>query len=125
MQTITENGLMLALFSLGGGEIIVILAIVLILFGAKKLPELARGLGQGLSSFRQAVDDEASETGRSLGGIYGKPAAQALTPDNQVAELYDHTAFWEEQESRQSKHILWRLLNSLWHRILRFLALGI
>jgi len=124
MQTITENGLMLALFSLGGGEIIIILAIVLILFGAKKLPELARGAGQGLSSLREAVNDEASEAGRSAGGIYGKPAAQALTPDNQVAELYDHAAFREEQESRQSKHSLWRLLNSLGRRILRFLALG-
>ena len=48
MQAVADNGLMLALFSLGGGEKILILAVVLILFGAKKLPELARGLGQGL-----------------------------------------------------------------------------
>ncbi len=46
---------MLALFNLGGGEIILILAIVLILFGAKKLPELAKGLGQGIKEFKKAA----------------------------------------------------------------------
>ena len=51
---------MLALFNLGSGEIILILAIVLILFGAKKLPELARGLGQGIKEFKKATDN-ASE----------------------------------------------------------------
>jgi sec-independent protein translocase protein TatA len=51
---------MFAIFNLGGGEIILILAIVLILFGAKKLPELARGLGQGIKEFKKATDN-ASE----------------------------------------------------------------
>jgi len=48
---------MLAIFNLGGGEIILILAIVLILFGAKKLPELAKGLGQGIKEFKKATDN--------------------------------------------------------------------
>ena len=47
---------MLAIFNLGGGEIILILAIVLILFGAKRLPELAKGLGQGIREFKKATD---------------------------------------------------------------------
>jgi len=51
---------MLAIFNLGGGEIILILAIVLILFGAKKLPELAKGLGQGIKEFKKAAHN-ASE----------------------------------------------------------------
>ncbi len=51
---------MLAIFNLCGGEIILILAIVLILFGAKKLPELAKGLGQGIKEFKKATD-HASE----------------------------------------------------------------
>ena len=37
---------------LGGWEIVLILAVVLILFGAKKLPELAKGLGSGLKEFK-------------------------------------------------------------------------
>ena len=52
--------IMFGLFNLGGGEIILILAIILILFGAKKLPELAKGLGQGIKEFKKATD-KASE----------------------------------------------------------------
>ena len=94
MHDLTRHALF-ALFNLGGGEIILPLALVLILFGAKKLPELARGLGRGIIQFRNStrgvageIDDAASEAGRSVGGIYGKRAFQALSPDNQVAELY-------------------------------------
>jgi sec-independent protein translocase protein TatA len=46
-----------ALMMPGPTEWLLILAIVLVLFGAKKLPELARGLGQGLNEFRKARDD--------------------------------------------------------------------
>jgi len=46
---------MLAIFNLGGTEIILILAIALLLFGGKKLPELAKGLGQGIREFKQAA----------------------------------------------------------------------
>ncbi len=51
---------MLAIFNLGGGEIILILAIVLILFGAKRLPELAKGLGQGIKEFKKATDNASA-----------------------------------------------------------------
>ena len=42
---------------LNGWEIVAILAIVLILFGAKKLPELAKGLGQGIKEFKKSSND--------------------------------------------------------------------
>ena len=129
MQAIAENGLMLALFNLEGGEIILVLAIVLILFGAKKLPEMARGLSEGISQFSKATrdvinaaDDEASEAGRSVGGIYGKPAAQALTPDNRVAELYRPSAFREEPSPQKNPSAWRRLLKSLWCRVLKLWA---
>jgi sec-independent protein translocase protein TatA len=94
MQPVSNDAvLLLAILNLGGGEIILILALVLILFGAKKLPELARGLGRGACEFGKAIEDESEEAGRSVGGIYGKPAAQAITPDNHVAELYDPAVF--------------------------------
>ena len=56
-----QSNQMLAIFNLGGGEIILILAIVLILFGAKKLPELARGLGQGIKEFKKATDNASAD----------------------------------------------------------------
>ena len=55
---------MFALFNLGGGEIVLILAVVLLLFGAKKLPELARGLGQGIKEFKKSsreIQDEIQQ----------------------------------------------------------------
>ena len=42
---------------LGGQEVGVILVIILLLFGAKKLPELARSLGQGVKEFRKSVKE--------------------------------------------------------------------
>ena len=42
---------------LGGPELIVILCIVLLLFGSKKLPELARSLGQSIKEFNKAKDE--------------------------------------------------------------------
>ena len=46
---------------LGGWEIVLILAVVLILFGAKKLPELAKGLGQGIKEFKKATTEVSNE----------------------------------------------------------------
>ncbi|WP_457606948.1 Sec-independent protein translocase subunit TatA/TatB [Nitratifractor sp.] len=39
-------------------ELLVILAIVVLLFGAKKIPDLAKGLGKGIKDFKQAVKEE-------------------------------------------------------------------
>jgi sec-independent protein translocase protein TatA len=46
------NSIMLAF--IGMWETVAILAVVLVLFGAKKLPELAKGMGQGIKEFRKA-----------------------------------------------------------------------
>jgi sec-independent protein translocase protein TatA len=52
------------LFSLGAPEIILIVLVLLLLFGGKKIPELMRGLGQGMKEFKKAVkeDDKSSVT---------------------------------------------------------------
>jgi len=42
---------------LGTTEVVVIVLVVLVLFGAKKIPEFARGLGKGLKEFKNAKDD--------------------------------------------------------------------
>ncbi len=54
--------------NLGGPDLLVILVIILVLFGAKKLPELARGLGQAIKEFQKAKDeftDELHKAGQS------------------------------------------------------------
>jgi sec-independent protein translocase protein TatA len=50
--------------SLGPTEIILIIAVVLLLFGGRKIPELMRGLGQGMKEFKKASrgdDDDVAE----------------------------------------------------------------
>ena len=53
--------LQLAFLNLGPWEILLVLIVVLVLFGAKRLPELARGLGLGINEFRDAVDSSKKE----------------------------------------------------------------
>ena len=50
----------------GGWEIVLILAVVLILFGAKKLPELAKGLGQGIKEFKKATNEVSNEINSAM-----------------------------------------------------------
>jgi sec-independent protein translocase protein TatA len=50
-----------AVFGLSGGELIVVLVAVLILFGAKKIPEFAKGLGQGIKEFKKASSEVSNE----------------------------------------------------------------
>jgi len=57
---------MLGLFNFGGMEVILILALVLILFGAKKLPELAKGLGQGIKEFKKATREVTDEVQNAM-----------------------------------------------------------
>ncbi len=59
----------------GWPEIIFILVIVLLLFGAKKLPELARGIGQSLGEFKKARDEFEREIHKTAAQIEIKEAS--------------------------------------------------
>ena len=48
---------MLAVLGLGPGEVLALLALALVLFGAKRLPEIGRSLGQGMREFKRSVRD--------------------------------------------------------------------
>jgi len=47
--------------SIGPWEVVIVLVVVLIIFGGKKIPELARGLGQGLREFKKATHEIKEE----------------------------------------------------------------
>ncbi|MFH1998954.1 MAG: twin-arginine translocase TatA/TatE family subunit [Planctomycetota bacterium] len=47
----------LMVFGLGPTELIVILCIIFLLFGAKRIPQLARGLGKGITEFKKGLKD--------------------------------------------------------------------
>lgn len=50
---------------LGGQEMIIIFVVILLLFGAKKIPELARGLGKSMGEFKKAREEFEREVTRS------------------------------------------------------------
>jgi sec-independent protein translocase protein TatA len=61
----------------GAWEIVLILAVVLLLFGAKKLPELAKGLGTGIKEFKKASREVTDEIQNAPTETPAKPAAPA------------------------------------------------
>jgi sec-independent protein translocase protein TatA len=50
-----------AIFSWSGGELLIVLFIILLLFGGSKLPSLARGLGQSVKEFKKAAREDDEE----------------------------------------------------------------
>ena len=55
--------------NLGATEILLILFVILIFFGAKKIPELAQGLGKGIREFKKAtreIEDDTSDTSKKI-----------------------------------------------------------
>jgi sec-independent protein translocase protein TatA len=61
----------------GGWEMVVIALVILLMFGAKKLPELAKGLGQGIREFKGAVDGVKDEM---------KDAQDSVESDNDISD---------------------------------------
>ncbi|MBK1834249.1 Sec-independent protein translocase subunit TatA/TatB [Roseibacillus ishigakijimensis] len=55
--------------NLGGPEILIIFVIVLLLFGAKKIPELARGLGKSMGEFKRAREEFEDEIKRAADDV--------------------------------------------------------
>ena len=54
--------------SFGIGEILLVLALVLFFFGAKRIPQIARGVGEGIRNFKTSVKDEEGDDDKQLPG---------------------------------------------------------
>jgi len=63
----------LLIFNLGTGEIIIIALVVLLLFGGRKIPELMRGLGKGVKSFKQGINEAETELKDAVNEVDKKP----------------------------------------------------
>jgi len=70
--------LVASLTNLAGPDLLIILLIVLVLFGAKKLPELARGMGQAVKEFQKAKDEFTDELHKA--GNNPAPATPSVQP---------------------------------------------
>jgi len=60
---------MLLFFNISGGEILLIVIVVYLVFGPKKIPEFARMLGKGINELRRATDDIKREFNREVANV--------------------------------------------------------
>lgn len=70
--------------SFGAMEVVVVVFLILLLFGAKKIPELARGLGQGINEFKKASSNIRKEI--EEGGKESESSQTTDTKKNETAE---------------------------------------
>jgi sec-independent protein translocase protein TatA len=72
-----------AVLGLSGGELVLVLVVILVLFGAKRIPEFAKGLGKGINEFKKASREVTDEINRDDSTQAPKPAPPAsTTPQN-------------------------------------------
>lgn len=88
-----------SLFNLAGPDLIIILLVVLLLFGAKKLPELARGMGQAVREFTKAKDEFEREVTRPPTPEPVRELPRLEEPNVEVAHEHDR-----EHEEHRSTH---------------------
>ncbi len=96
----------------GGMELIILLVIILLLFGAKRIPELARGLGNGIREFKKGTrgeyDDEVGEEKRgeelTAGAGEDKDTARMVEEAARPERAGERVAPTEQAERSEQKH---------------------
>mgnify|MGYP001300517146 CR=1 FL=1 len=78
----SQTSMVYAFFNLGTGEVIILLLVILLLFGAKRLPELARGLGKGIHEFKDAVNSSKDQIMDAADNIESKADTEERKPEN-------------------------------------------
>jgi sec-independent protein translocase protein TatA len=76
----------LAVLGLSGGELVLVLVVILVLFGAKRIPEFAKGLGKGINEFKKASREVTDEIERAGEELPPAPKSASTSPNTQTAE---------------------------------------
>ena len=87
------QGIILDFLNMGGGEIFLIAIVVLLLFGGKKLPELARGLGKGIREFKDASEGVKREIHRNINSV--------TTDEEEKKEELNHSNYHHPTEDQE------------------------
>lgn len=74
------------MFGLGFPELLIILVIILVVFGAGKLPQVGEALGKGLSKFRSAMDDKSAKVDAPAAGGDDKPGTAKIAEEVNAKE---------------------------------------
>lgn len=89
------QGALLEFLNIGGGEIALIMVAILLLFGGKKLPELARGLGKGIREFKDASEEVKREIHRNINAV--------TTEEEERKEELNHSDYHHPTEDQQMR----------------------
>lgn len=104
-----NGGTLLEFLNMGGSEMILILVAALMLFGGKKLPELAKGLGKGIREFKDASEGVKREIHRNINAIdIDKELADDAAKDasrNQTFHPTEPVAPVEDQENINNNEV--------------------
>ena len=84
--------------NLGGGELVILLVIILVFFGAKRIPELARSLGIGMREFKRGTSGEANEKDE----VQGRQKEEGKLPQGEAAQNGKSGAVREEEEEERN-----------------------
>jgi len=77
----------LAVLGLSGPELMLVLVVILVLFGAKRIPEFAKGLGKGIQEFKKASNEVTQEFQNAMDEPHNsKPAPPSLPPATAATE---------------------------------------
>ncbi len=76
------------MFGMGPWEMLLIFLVVLLLFGAKKLPEIAQGLGKGIREFKRAMRDTTDDINQPP--VNQPPVNQPRLPDDTKNQQHPH-----------------------------------
>ncbi len=87
--------------NLGGPDLIIILLIILVLFGAKKLPELARGMGSAIKEFQKAKDEFSDELHSAGKTDAAKAQPDVRTPEATIPRIENATTASTASEVRR------------------------
>ncbi|MBU6410696.1 MAG: twin-arginine translocase TatA/TatE family subunit [Verrucomicrobiota bacterium] len=79
-------------FALGGWEWVVVILAVLLLFGAKKIPELARGLGTGIKEFKKATREVTEEIQNATEETHSSPKKSAANGQASPAQTVSQSS---------------------------------
>jgi len=76
----------LAVLGLSGGELVLVLVVILVLFGAKRIPEFAKGLGKGINEFKRASREVTDEIERAADDTPPAPRTPVSPPSETTAQ---------------------------------------
>ncbi len=71
------------MFGMGPMELLLVFAVILLIFGAKRLPELAQGLGKGIREFKKAMREDADDAKGSTDVANAKQPPKVESPNKQ------------------------------------------